>query len=250
MPWGRLDDQANSNAKLLALSDAAWRMWGCGLIYCQANLTDGFIPEHAVHAFGVRAKNKAIVIDELCSILVPGKQVMWERVAGGYQIHDYLDWNNSRKEVMEDRARSRDRVDNWRERRKNGVGNGVTNEESNERSTTTTTSTTTKEDPTAVLVFPTRGRPSRWVLTQSQVDEWTPLYPGLDVVGCARRALAWAKANGPKTSRGMPAFLVSWFNREVNSGRARTNGAESRRSRGNTPVQPDKYAGLTEGADE
>lgn len=26
MPWGRLDDQANGNAKLLALSDADWRM--------------------------------------------------------------------------------------------------------------------------------------------------------------------------------------------------------------------------------
>jgi hypothetical protein len=117
MAWGRLHDQANANAKLLALSDAAWRMWGCGLIYCQCNLTDGFIPEHAIHTFGVRARNKEAVAEELCRVLVPGKASCWHKVDGGYQVHDYLDWNDSRDDVLEGRQRARDRLTKHRTKR-------------------------------------------------------------------------------------------------------------------------------------
>jgi hypothetical protein len=124
MAWGRLHDRANGDAKLLALSDAAWRMWGCGLIYCQNALTDGFIPEHAIHAFGVRARNKDAIADELCRVLVPGKAALWERVDGGYQIHDYLDWNDSRADILAGRARGRRRVAHHREKR---VTHTVTN---------------------------------------------------------------------------------------------------------------------------
>lgn len=119
MPWGRLHDQANGNAKLLALSNAAWRLWGCGLIYSNANLTEGFIPEHAIPTFGVRVKNQADLkraIDELCASLVPGKKSLWTRVTDGYQIHDFLDWNDSREAVLRERSRSKDRVERFRQR--------------------------------------------------------------------------------------------------------------------------------------
>lgn len=114
MPWGRLDDQANGNAKLLALSDAGWRMWGCGLIYCQANLTNGFIPTHAIESFGVRAKNKATVADELCRSLIPGKGPLWHAVDGGYTIHDYLDWNDSADTILAEREKARLRMERLR----------------------------------------------------------------------------------------------------------------------------------------
>lgn len=110
MPWGRLDDQANGNAKLLALTDAAWRMWGCGLIYCQANLTDGFIPKHAIESFGVRARNKGAVANELCQALVPGKAPLWHVTDGGYTVHDYLQWNDSRDDVLAERASAKARM--------------------------------------------------------------------------------------------------------------------------------------------
>jgi hypothetical protein len=125
MPWGRLDDKANANAKLLALSDPAWRMWGCGLIYCQNSLTDGFIPQHAIESFGVRARNKSTVADELCRALVPGKSPLWHRVEGGFQIHDYLEWNDSREEVLAERERNRKRVEKFRSGRGNGERNAL-----------------------------------------------------------------------------------------------------------------------------
>ncbi len=114
MPWARLDDRANGNQKLVALSDAAWRMWGCALIYAQDKLTDGFIPDFVIHTFGVRAKNKEAVADELCRVLVPGKGPLWHKVEGGYQVHDYLDWNDSRHEIEASRQQAKERKDRWR----------------------------------------------------------------------------------------------------------------------------------------
>ena len=125
MPWGRLDDRANGNAKLLALSDSAWRMWGCGLIYCQFNLTNGFILSHAIQTFGVRARNKEAIAEELCSVLVPGKGPCWEKTAGGYQVHDYLDWNESREQIEKDRAVGRERLERFRKRKQNAVCNAL-----------------------------------------------------------------------------------------------------------------------------
>lgn len=112
MAWGRLDDQANSNPKLLVLTNAAWRMWGCAIIYAQGQLTDGFIPREALPTFGVRMKKGAsleAVANELCRRLVRGKGPLWHKVRGGYQINDYLDWNDSRAEILNKRAKDRHR---------------------------------------------------------------------------------------------------------------------------------------------
>lgn len=235
MTWGRLDDQANTNSKLLALSDAAWRMWGCGLIYCQANLTDGFIPDHAILTFGVRAKNKKPVIDELCSVLAIGKGPCWHRVEGGYQVHDFLDWNDSREDVLTGRAKSQDRLKRWKERHKNGAGNAF--QTAHEHASTTTTTSTEKktksvssapqdgaEPEAGVLDFPTVGASTSWPLTQTQVDEWAQLYPHTDVLAESRKALAWVKASPErrKTAKGMARFLVGWLARTVDSGRRQT----------------------------
>lgn len=75
------------------------------------------------------------------------------------------------------------------------------------------------DDP-AVLEFPTNGKPRAWVLRQSRVDELRELYPGVDVIGECRKALAWCQAAGNrrKTSSGMPRFLVNWLNRANDSG--------------------------------
>lgn len=114
MSWGRMDDRCNDNAKLLALSDAAYRMYWCGNSYANKELTDGFLPEHIIHTFGVRARDKGRVVTELCSVLVPGKGPLWHRVAGGYQIHDYLDHNDSRTVVIAKRERAALRQERFR----------------------------------------------------------------------------------------------------------------------------------------
>ncbi len=82
----------------------------------------------------------------------------------------------------------------------------------------------------AVLTFPTVGlNGASWALTQKQVSEWQSAFPGIDILAEARKALAWLHANPGrrKTTRGMPAFLVKWFNRTTDSGRGRTEAPAS-----------------------
>ncbi len=73
----------------------------------------------------------------------------------------------------------------------------------------------------AVLVFPTVGTDGTgWGLSEAQIAEWVALFPTIDVLGEARKALAWVLANPGhrKTARGMPRFLVGWLSRTTNRG--------------------------------
>lgn len=72
------------------------------------------------------------------------------------------------------------------------------------------------------LDFPVIGTGSQtWSLSVATVTEWERLYPGVDVRGAMRKAVAWLKANEHrrKTAKGMERFLVSWLNREADRGR-------------------------------
>lgn len=72
----------------------------------------------------------------------------------------------------------------------------------------------------AFLKFDCTGKQPAWVLTNRQVEEWSTLFPGLDVAQQCRAAKAWADANRNKrkTAGGMSRFLVSWLTREQNRG--------------------------------
>lgn len=158
MPWARIDDRANSDAKLLALSDSAFRLWVGGLIFCQANLTDGFIPSHAILTFGVRARNKAPLVRELTQGIL-SKRPLWQEVEGGWQFNDFLDWNDSRDVVLKQRKKGKDRVDKFRAKL-NGHSNGERNASCNALQTpnelrsfaasTTTTQDQNQKEPRAV----------------------------------------------------------------------------------------------------
>lgn len=90
----------------------------------------------------------------------------------------------------------------------------------------TPTPTPTPDEP-VLLLFPTEGTPREWRLRRAQVTEWQETYPSLDVLAECRRALAWVKAKPGrmKTTRGMCAFLVNWFNRAVDNRRSGAPGA-------------------------
>lgn len=84
----------------------------------------------------------------------------------------------------------------------------------------------TKPAEPALLVFPCNGKVKEWGLTQAQVNEWSALFVGVDVLDQCRRALAWVKAKGKKTAKGMPKFLVGWLGRSNDRGGQR-NGKPS-----------------------
>lgn len=113
MPWVRIDENAMDHPKFIAISPNAWRLWCEGLSYCQKHLTDGFIPRQG--AKGLRYYSPAS-LKMLLASLVPGKGPLWHESDGGYTVHDYHDWNESRDRVLQARSESRDRRRKWRER--------------------------------------------------------------------------------------------------------------------------------------
>ncbi len=80
----------------------------------------------------------------------------------------------------------------------------------------------------ALLTFRCDGEPRSWDVTKPQVKRWRELFPSLDIGKECRAALAWVEADPTrrKTSKGMPRFLVGWFNKAQNSGRGGTSASK------------------------
>lgn len=97
-------------------------------------------------------------------------------------------------------------------------------------------------EPPPLLVFPCIGKPGEpreWGFTEAHRAELADSYDGIDVLAEARKALAWVRANRPKTARGMPAFLVNWLNKEARSApRSARPGNVAHSSSRVSPVSP------------
>lgn len=95
MTWAKVDDHANEHRKQLAAGAEACWLWACGLMYAnRQKARDGFIPELTVGML-YPFKNAKALATKLVDV------GLWKRVTGGYEIHDFLYWNQS-KEQRED----------------------------------------------------------------------------------------------------------------------------------------------------
>lgn len=121
--WVRIDDGCLEHRKIDSLSDAAFRLWMQGLTFSARALTDGQIPERtaAGWAFSRAGDDWRVLIDELVAAR------LWEVCVGGYQVHDYLEFNPSREEAEEERRKTRERVARFRKRKSPPPGNGACN---------------------------------------------------------------------------------------------------------------------------
>ncbi len=105
MPWVRFDDGYLSSAKLSKLSTSAICLDMAGIIYAARELRDGHLSNRDV-----------LVLEQLLDIksfpkvareLVDAQR--WDVEGDGFAIHDYLDYQPSREEVMAKREKDRDR---------------------------------------------------------------------------------------------------------------------------------------------
>lgn len=106
MGWAKLDDRRADNAKLMAAGFAARGLDEAAICWCAGHETDGFIPETAV-AMLCRAHNER-TLTRLPRVLE--KVGRWHRVKGptpGWVIHDYLEYNPSRRQREAERERKR-----------------------------------------------------------------------------------------------------------------------------------------------
>lgn len=122
MSWVKLDDQFTDHPKIAQAGALAGWLYVCGLTYSARYLTDGFVP-----AAQVRRLADVDNAETLAARLVAAG--LWEPAPGGYQIHDYLDYQPSGEAVRKERAASNARVAEWRTKKReerNGQSNGVT----------------------------------------------------------------------------------------------------------------------------
>jgi len=98
MAWVRIDDQAPRHVKMLKAGPAACWLWVCGIAHCQSLLTDGFIADEALPMIGVKSGAKKLA-DTLVDV------GLFERVEGGYRVHDYHAHNATAEEARQQRAK-------------------------------------------------------------------------------------------------------------------------------------------------
>lgn len=117
MTWLKLDDGFATHPKIIALSDAAFRAYIAGLCHAGRYLTDGGIAKKTLPTLAKpRVKNELI------------EAGLWRQTSAGIVIHDFLVYNPPKAEVEEKRAKTTERVRDWRQRNtvSNDVGNSVT----------------------------------------------------------------------------------------------------------------------------
>jgi hypothetical protein len=138
MPWVRYDDDFPNHWKIEPLSDAAYRLHTTAIFWVAKQLTDGYLPENRLDLIAPRRmKRPQKYVSELVAAGV------WEPVDGGWQLHDYLDYQPSKAQVKAEREKSAERQRRWRERRNpgrdnassDGASNGVTDDVTNDAPT-------------------------------------------------------------------------------------------------------------------
>lgn len=118
MSWIQIEDNFAYNPKMIKAGPEATVLFIGGLCYANRDLTDGFILKELLPCIAPLPNP-----EELAKRLVDCG--LWELRPGGWQIHDYLDYNPSAQEVRAERdeiARRRnqnsERVQRFRQRQK------------------------------------------------------------------------------------------------------------------------------------
>jgi DnaD/phage-associated family protein len=95
MAWARIDDKLLDNTKVREAGKDAAYLYLSGLIYASNQMTDGKIMDSALSlvAFKGWIKNFERHADTLV------RCDLWDRIEGGYSIHDYTEYNPTKAEV-------------------------------------------------------------------------------------------------------------------------------------------------------
>jgi hypothetical protein len=110
MPWGRIDDSLYDHRKLDLLADGRLEgvgLWAVAISWCNRHLTDGHVPTRQIERLGGT--------HDLAEQLV--EVGLFDRSDGGYLVHDFLDFNDSKQDVLARREKEAQRKAVWRKTR-------------------------------------------------------------------------------------------------------------------------------------
>jgi hypothetical protein len=94
-PYLPIDINFDGNPKIVGLSDGAFRLHICGMLYCKRQRVDGILSAAVVPTLtrGYRPRQLDELIDRLLWVELNG--------SGHYEIHDWLTWNLAASEARE-----------------------------------------------------------------------------------------------------------------------------------------------------
>jgi hypothetical protein len=204
MSWVRLDDNFADHPKVIGLSDSAFRLYVEALCYANRYLTDGAIPYVAFTNMHSPNGDQELIDSGL-----------WEFDTENncFLIRSYTEYQPTKEKVSVKREQARERVKQFREKKRAHSENGETQmkresypspTQPNPTQPNPTTSTSTEvSDETSIVVAP-RVNSARvavenisnklaearanginaWNLSRLVEDEWDKLHDSNDVGGC------------------------------------------------------------------
>lgn len=110
MPWFKVDDQLAFHSKTMLAGNEAMGLWVRAGAWSSAHFTDGFIPEHMATAMAqpmAKTDLPSFAIDLPSRLVEAG---FWHKVEGGYQFHDWEDFQpdgKAEKQRQEDTRKAR-----------------------------------------------------------------------------------------------------------------------------------------------
>lgn len=119
MTWFKVDDSFYDHPKSFDAPDCAVALWVRAGTWSARNLTEGFVPS---------AMLARLCGDPTTASRELVRRGLWLRTRGGFQFHDWTDYQPTRAKVEEERKKNAERQKRWRETHQhNGSNNGVTN---------------------------------------------------------------------------------------------------------------------------
>lgn len=135
MPWFAVDDGFHAHPKRMACSPAALGVWVTAGSWAASQLTDGFIPRHALPSLGGKPKDAQQLVDA----------GLWSEVDGGWTFHDFHSYNPTAEEVRAERAmRHEAKV---RAGRAGGIASGVARRKHSPKQTRSSGEADTQAEP-------------------------------------------------------------------------------------------------------
>lgn len=108
MPWFNADDKMHSHPKPRQAGLEAMGLWLLAGTYCTDYVTEGRVPGWYVESWprGRRLAQK----------LVDAR--FWEATEEGWQFLSWAEYQRTKEQIEEDRAKARERQRKWREQRR------------------------------------------------------------------------------------------------------------------------------------
>jgi hypothetical protein len=148
MTWFKVDDSFHSHPKVLTSSLEALGLWVVAGTWSAHNLTDGFVSGQVLLRLHTDATSLA---EELVTV------GLWKRAKGGYQFHDWIEYQPTKEEVEAERRKWAEKKAKQRAAKSPGDTPGDSTEDSPGESQGSRSRSRGPKGPSTAQAPPTKG---------------------------------------------------------------------------------------------